>query len=206
MAAETQTTDAPETRRRGRPPKTIDLGAVADVLERLLSEGGVENVSHVRTAAELGVSRATLYRTLPTKQDLLGVLFERMTDELLSAAIVATSDPELSPGERLRSLMAVHIVSAVRMRHYLVVFFDGGWLPEDVSDNWRRWRSEYSRLWEDTVAEAAAAGAIRSSDPHTATRLILGGCIWVSRWYRPERDDATQIAQVAFELLAQQQS
>ena len=52
-----------------------DLGlAVADAVAELCAEGGYEAVSIVDTAEKLSVSRATLYRTVPTKEDLLGIL------------------------------------------------------------------------------------------------------------------------------------
>ena len=66
-------------RPRGRPRRVIDLDDLLDGVERLFRQGGLEGVSIERAAAELGVSRATLYRTVPSKEHLLGLLFKRMT-------------------------------------------------------------------------------------------------------------------------------
>ena len=57
--------------RSGRPRLTIDRDAVADAVAELFAEGGYEAVSIVDTAEKLSLSRATLYRTVPTKEDLL---------------------------------------------------------------------------------------------------------------------------------------
>lgn len=133
----------------------------------------------------MGVWRATLYRSVPTKEHLLALLFERMTAELGAAAELVASDPDRNAHARLHGLVAVHIDAAVRMRHYLFVFFEGGRLPSGTNEHWRRWQKDYERLWLDTVAAAAAAGLIRTDDPAVATRLLLGVCIWVSHWYRP---------------------
>src|SRR5437763_356926 len=73
---------APVPRKRGRPPRAIEPDAVVDAVERLFADGGIDAVTIERTAAELGVSRATLYRTVPSKAQLLGLHFVRMTKEL----------------------------------------------------------------------------------------------------------------------------
>lgn len=64
-------------RTRGRPRFEIDRDAVADAVAGLFRERGYETVSIVGTAQRLAVSRATPYRTVPTKEDLLGILLDR---------------------------------------------------------------------------------------------------------------------------------
>jgi AcrR family transcriptional regulator len=59
----------------------IDRDAVADAVEGLYVEGGIDAVSIVGAAQRLDVSRATLYRTVPNKEDLVGILFERSMHE-----------------------------------------------------------------------------------------------------------------------------
>src|SRR5437868_14879419 len=89
----------PVRRGRGRPRRDIDREQVADAVEELFEEGGYEAVSIEETAKRLGVSRATLYRTVPSKEHLLAILFERMTTELYAAALVIVEDPSLSARE-----------------------------------------------------------------------------------------------------------
>ncbi len=98
---------APAPRKRGRPPRTIETDAVVEAVERLFADGGIDAVTIERTAAELGVSRATLYRTVPTKAHLLGIHFERMRQELDRGAREAVAAPDTSARERLVALMRV---------------------------------------------------------------------------------------------------
>jgi AcrR family transcriptional regulator len=189
-------------RRRGRPPKTIDPVELADAASTLFAQGGIDAVTIERTARELGVSRATLYRSVPTKEHLLGLLYDRMADELMSAAVAAAHPDGRTSRERLHALMRVHIERAVRLRHYLLVFTGSGWLPEGALDGWSERRTDYAKLWFDTVAAAIEDGAIRARDPAVATNLILGMCIWVTRWYRPDQgSSADHIVAVAVGLL-----
>jgi AcrR family transcriptional regulator len=193
--------DEESPRPRGRPRTEIDSDAVADAVAGLFVEGGMDAVSIVSAARKLDVSRATLYRAVPTKEDLLGILFERSTREL-TELVSAAMEAEIPVAERLRRMVELQVDAAVRMRHYLSVFFGGADLPADVVDRWRPWTREYEGLWTKCVEEAMDAGVLARSNVVAATRLVLGMCIWVSRWYRPsEGIETADIAESAIALL-----
>jgi AcrR family transcriptional regulator len=177
-----QVSDAP--RRRGRPPRTIEPDAVIDAVERLFAAGGIDAVTIERTAAELGVSRATLYRSVPSKAELLGLHFVRRNEELYDAARKATSARGATPRERLEGLIRVQIQAAVKMRDYFFVYFDGSQLPPAVYQDWRRWADDYEKLWIKAVGNAIRSGDLSPGDPLLTTRLILGMTIWVANWFR----------------------
>ena len=194
------TTPAP--RKRGRPPLAIEPDALIAAVERLFAEGGIDAVTIERTAAELGVSRATLYRTVPSKAQLLGLHFVRMTRALDRAARRATSARGTTPRDRLVGLIRVQIQAAVAMRDYFFVYFDGSQLPKPVYDDWRRWADDYERVWIKTVGDAIKAGALSPGDPLLTTRLILGTTIWVANWFRArEGFNPTAIEDRTLELL-----
>lgn len=175
---------------------------MADAVAELFAEGGYDAVSIADTAAKLSVSRSTLYRTVPTKEDLLGILFERRTRQLTEDAQAAVARHAGQPGEQLRELVRIQVHGAVQMQHYLPVFFGGGNLPPEVFGRWQLWARDFEALWYDVVAEAMAEDTLEPGDPVVTTRLILGMCIWVSRWYRPlGPHGADDIADVAIGLL-----
>lgn len=175
---------------------------VADAVERLFAEGGYEAVSIERTARVLSVSRATLYRTVRSKEHLLGILFERKYKELSDSAQRIVEKEDASPGDRLFDLVRLHVHTAIEIRHYIFVFFGAGWLPGEIYADWRRWQREYELLWRGAVIEAMEAGELPADDPVVTTRLMLGMCIWVSRWYRPhEGREPAEIAESAVRLL-----
>ena len=188
-------------RPRGRPRLTIDRDAVADAVAELFYEGGYEAVSVVDTAEKLSVSRATLYRTVATKQDLVGVLFERNTREIeekVRAAIADIADP----AECLTELVRLQADAAVQMRYSMPVFFGGGDLPKDVLQRWHSWSRRFEKMWLSVVEANMEAGYIEKAAPIITTRLILGMILWVSRWYRPnEKITSEQIADEAVRLL-----
>jgi AcrR family transcriptional regulator len=193
--------DAPR-RGRGRPRRSIDREQVADVVEELFEEGGYDAVSIEETAKRLTVSRATLYRTVPSKEHLLAILFERMTTELYDAALIIVEDPDLTPRQRLEHLVRAQIDAAFRQRNYLLVFFGGGNLPAEDFEHWKAWRRRYEGLWLRVVEEAIKTGDLPDDDPRLITRLITGMTTWVARWARPGGPhDAAHIADVALRLV-----
>lgn len=185
----------------GRPRREIDPAAVADAAARLFSEGGYDAVSIEAAAEQLSVSRATLYRTVPTKDHLLGILFERSTKDLHADAR-ALVDSTNDPADQIFGLVRLQIGAAVAMRRYLTVFFGGVGLPEEVVARWHQWTREYEDVWITAVTRAIEAGVLQRADPTLTTRLLLGMCIWVSRWYRPvEAFSAEDIADAAVQLI-----
>jgi AcrR family transcriptional regulator len=200
--AELAVADPVAPRKRGRPPRTIDTDAVIAAVERLFAEGGIDAVTIERTASEMAVSRATLYRTIPTKQHLLGILFNKMNDELSEAAREVTQRPGTTALERLTGLIQVQIEAAVRMRDYLFVYVDRTRIPKPVYEEWRRWTDGYEHVWISTVANAIASGDLPPGDVRLTTRLLLGMTIWVANWYRPrENISPDEIHQRALEVL-----
>jgi AcrR family transcriptional regulator len=138
-------------RPRGRPRLTIDRDAVADAVAELFAEGGYEAVSIIDVAEKLSVSRATLYRTVPTKEELLGILFERSTRELTDRVKTVIAEYD-DPREQLIEMIKLHADAAVKMRIYMPVFFGGGDLPPDVLKRWH--------TWEPPIREVVARGGL----------------------------------------------
>jgi AcrR family transcriptional regulator len=187
--------------KRGRPRKDIDPSALADAVAELFQEGGADAVSIIDAADKLNVSRATLYRSVPTKEHLVGILFERSTRQLTEDAqkIVETVE---DPHDQLSGLVTLLVQAAIDMRHYMPVFFGGGDMPSDVMSRWHKFSREFEGLWVQVVAANMESGTLAPADPVVTARLILGQCIWISRWYRAsEPYDAAIIMDAALRLL-----
>jgi len=199
--AEPEQVDGVKRRPRGRPRAVIDMDAVADVVACLFVEGGASAVSIVNAAEKLDVSRATLYRAVPSKEDLVGILFERTIHQQggLLANIV---DADMPIRDKLVRLIEIQVEAAVRMRAYMPAFFGGAGLPPDVFVRWQAWSREYERMWARCVRQAMDEGVLVHCDPAIATRLILGMFLWIARWYRPDEGiDTAEITEVAVRLL-----
>lgn len=191
----------PAARRPGRPKLQIDLDAVAHAAAALFAEVGYDGMSIEAVAERLSVSRATLYRTVASKDELLVILFERSTQDLHreASALVASVD---DPRDQLVKLIHVQVGAAVRMRRYIAVFFGGAGLSTEAYARWHVWTREYEGIWAGVVERAMDAGVLEKGDPLVATRLILGMLNWVSRWYRTSENlTPDEIAEASIQLL-----
>jgi AcrR family transcriptional regulator len=185
------------SRPQGRRRKEIDLAAVAEGAARLFSEGGYEAVSIEAVAEKMSMSRATLYRTVRTKEQLLGILFERSTQGLDRAAN-ALVDENREPKDELLAWLSLHIAAAIETRGYMAVFLGSPASFPEVLARWQKFTRSYEKLWVGVISRAMDAGVLLPGDPVLTTRLLLGMVIWVSRWYRPgEKYTADQIAEAA---------
>lgn len=173
------------SRPRGRPRLDIDRNAVADVVAELISEGGPDALSFNDAAEKLSVSRATLYRAIPTKEHLLAVLLERSMAEMNQLVAETVKDVK-DPREQLLALVELQIDAAIRMRRYMPLFFGQGDMPAETYAHWQGWVRDFEQRWVKVVRRNMAAGALPEGDPVITTRLLLGATLWVSRWYRPE--------------------
>ncbi|EFC83484.1 transcriptional regulator, TetR family [Parafrankia sp. EUN1f] len=191
----------PKLRRPGRPRSVISMEEVARAAAQLFSQGGYSAVSIEAVAERLSVSRATLYRTVSTKEDLLGIVLERYTTDLGERArqiIEADRDPRAT----LEGLLRIQVDAAITTKEFLTVVAGGTGVQSDSYRRWQKWSHEYESMWQGVVARAIDAGVLAEADPVVTTRLLLGMAIWVSRWYRDsEGHSADEIADVAVRLI-----
>jgi len=186
----------------GRPRVEIDLVKVTDCAAQLFAEGGFDAVSIEAIAERLSMSRATLYRRIQSKDDLLVMLFERSTEELERAATALVEEGK-EPADELFTLVRLHVGTAIDTRNQMTVFFGGAGLPRDVFKRWQAFSRRYETLWCRAVQRSMEAGVLPPGDSVLTTRMLLGMIIWVARWYSPsEPYGKEQIADAAVNLIS----
>jgi AcrR family transcriptional regulator len=65
-----------------RAPERLTLGAIVDAAEQLVAAEGFEGLSMRKLARACGVGAMTLYGYVPTKDDLLGALADRLLGDI----------------------------------------------------------------------------------------------------------------------------
>jgi AcrR family transcriptional regulator len=155
----------------------------------------------IETVAEgLGVSRATLYRTVRSLDELNGIILDRVVNDVERDARAMLSQHD-DPRAALEALIRFQIDASIRMRNYVGVYYGWG-LSKDSYKHWRKWAAGYETLWTSVVDAAIRAGHLRGDDALLTTRLILGMVNWVSRWYRTSGSyDSEQIGNAAVALV-----
>jgi AcrR family transcriptional regulator len=149
---------------------------------RLFAEKGFAAVGIREIASEVGLSSATLYHYMGSKDDLLQ---EIMTDRL--GRLVTVTRQALTgldrPEDKLVTVVRVHVL--VHALH-----------PDSVVDHHIRdlgpkaraaviaLRDEYETIWRSLLAEGTAEPAVfRIGSPKLTRLALLEMCNGVARWY-----------------------
>lgn len=154
---------------------SADHAEIATAVLQLVGELSAERITIAHVAKHLGISRVSMARRCPTDADLwqmTAAFIRRRMSEGLSSCLVG----KVSPPERLRSLVAVHIeliMSAPALRDILFsrrLRQNHSVLNRELAEA----RLQFHRLLARAVQEGIATGDFPgASDPDETARRII---------------------------------
>ena len=153
-------------------------------------------------AARAGLSKVTLYKYVPSKEDLLWRVFER-TMETSRSGLERIVAMELPVDEKLRRIVAFQVSLLAEQAPFLTVFFsEESGLPPALARRVARQKRAHDAAIEHVVTQGIAEGRFRAVDPRLFVFAIDGICNWMTKWYRSDgRLGAGDIAAVFVDLL-----
>ena len=171
----------------------------------LFAERGFHGTGIRELAVRAGLSSATLYHYMGTKEDLLVRIMRESLERLLTAGQqIARAGP--AP-ERMAGLVQIHVLTHATQRLQTQVV-DGE--MRALSPTRRReivaLRDEYETLWSKAIETGQEDGDFALQPPRLARLALLDLCSGVARWYQPQgpttREElATRYAEMALGLL-----
>jgi AcrR family transcriptional regulator len=170
----------------------------------LFASRGFEATGIREIARDAGISVASLYHYMPSKEHLLVGLIRDAMQRLLGPGRFiagAAMDPAVAVGEMVRTHVRVHAEDNVRCT------IADGELRSLTGDNRREivgLRDQYQALWEQLIGEGAAVGTFEVPEVKTATFALLGMCTNVARWYAPGGPKSVEELAEDFVVLALQ--
>jgi len=183
--------------RRGRPG--YDQRAIVEVAVAAFNEYGYESTSMGVLAERLGLSKATIYHHVSSKEELLSLAL----DHALSALEGVLDEPGAKMGtaaDRLSHVLdrAVHVLVSELPYVTLLLRLRGN---TDVERSAVARRREFDRAVATLVLAARDDGSLRSDiDPRIAERLLFGMVNSIVEWYRP--DGSEDVDRLASDVLA----
>lgn len=136
-------------------------------------------------AAELKVTKASLYYYFSTKEELLYEVHLLSMHDVLSRLHSARA-AFTSPAEQLQEVLTQHL-------RLLAADYEGAFLLQqeyDLPPNYREeivgLRDQYERGVLEIVHEGVRTRVFRVKDARVAVRMLLGGVNWFLRWYRSD--------------------
>ncbi|MGE0826954.1 MAG: TetR/AcrR family transcriptional regulator [Candidatus Binatia bacterium] len=148
-------------------------------------EHGYQATTLVTVAERLGISRVTLYRYCPSKEELLVRVFER-TIAIFQRGLQQICTQPISPEEKLRQVIRHQVRLMADHRNFLTVFFsEEGSLPADMERRARAERRTYDELIEGVIREGIESGRFAPLPAKLVSFALLGMCNWMYQWYQP---------------------
>lgn len=169
---------------------------------RLFATHGFDGTGIRKIAEEAGITVASLYHYVGTKEDLLERMMSESMSELLTPA-KAAAERAGDPIARIGALVDLHV-----RRHatYSQLCLIGDTELRSLSPARRAGivalRDEYQSLWQRAIAEGAAAGTFAVPDVSLATMALLQMCTGVAYWYAPEGRLSLDAISAAFVAMA----
>jgi AcrR family transcriptional regulator len=164
-----------------RPPHPD--GRVRAAAVALFAVKGFHGTGIRELADAAGLSSATLYHYIGTKEDLLVDIMQTSLDRLLTAAgQVLTESP--SPVAAMSGLVQTHVVAhALRQAETVVVDTELRALSPERRRPIVALRDEYEDLWESVIEKGQASGSFQVPDASVARLALLQMCSGVANWY-----------------------
>lgn len=181
--------------------RPYDIDSITDVAFGVFAERGFDAASMDDVARAAGITKASIYHHVPSKEALLA----RGLDRALDALFAVLEEPAArtgSPGERFAAIVRRVAEITMSMRDEVSVLFRvrGNSVTEVAAMERRR---AFDTLVVELVRQAQASGEIRGDvEARLLVRLVFGMSNSLVVWYRPVgRISATEIARAVEQLV-----
>lgn len=158
--------------------------AIRDAALRLFSTVGFAGTGIRLIAQEAGISLASLYHYMSSKEDLLVAMMRTNIRGLLTESERALEGLD-GPVDRIRALVRVHVTIHATQSMLCVV---SDTEIRSLSEEFRREivadRDKYEALWRDAIDRGIEAGDFARVDTALASKALLQMCTGVAHWFR----------------------
>lgn len=159
---------------------------IAQAALELFAEKGFYATGIRDLADKVGITTASLYYYMGTKDDLLVRLMVTGNQRVLSAAREALTDVH-SPESQLCVLVYVHILAhTIYQLETQVIDSEMRAIDEPDYSLVVGIRDAYERLWTEAIAEGVSTGMFSVADPKMTKLALLSMCTGVTFWYRKD--------------------
>ena len=164
-----------------RPRGTLTDELILDVSSKLFRERGYDRTTLDDVAAELSVTKPSLYYYFRSKEEILlaciAAAYARMRERLAAA-----DDPAYSGRRRVELMMRIYMEVISDDTGVSIVLADERVMAEAGQKLYREMRRELNAALERRIAHGVSDGSLRTRDVSTTAAAIFGMFNWVSHW------------------------
>lgn len=193
---------------RPHPQSTLAMSRREVIEAHLLDVSATQfaNVGYRQTtldtiAGQAGLSKASMYRYVANKQELLCKIFVKV-----GATFAHTLEPiqtaPLPPQEKLRCAMQqlLRIISE-NVALFTVFSKEESDLPSQLLTQVRKIRQRNAIGLENILREGIEHGVFRAMDTRLVVQAILGMCTWLHKWYSPKDERIDDVVATFLSLI-----
>jgi AcrR family transcriptional regulator len=171
--------------------KSLDEGRVPreEILQRaslLFYERGYGATSIRDIAEAVGLSSSTMYHHFANKQDVLYAIVSRFMTDFVEATVPVLRDTAVSPTERMRRIVRLHIEISDDRRVELLIGNPIRYALDPAQrEHATALQIAYHDAVRDTIAEGCGTGEFRAEDVSMTTMAILDMLNGIREWFSP---------------------
>lgn len=172
--------------------KSLDDGPVLrwQILQcasRLFYERGFGATSIRDIAEAVGISSSTMYHHFANKRDVLHAIVSNFMTDFVDATVPVLRDRSLSPTERMRRTVDLHITISDDRRPELLVGNPIRYALDPVQkDEGIKLQTAYHDAVRDTIEEGCRTGEFAVGDVSITTMAVLDMLNGIREWFSPD--------------------
>lgn len=172
---------------RSRTPREDKRNAVLTTAAQMFNERGFHATSLDDIAAQLKVTKPTLYYYVKNKDEIL-LACVRQGLQMMIDGIEASHRAGGSAIDQLRTCMAMYGHIVTQPFGMCLIRVADQEVPIESRVELRRIKSLIDHEFRRLVTAGIAEGSLLPCDPKLTAFTIAGGLSWIGRWYRPDGD------------------
>ena len=166
--------------------RAIDTQALVAAAARVFERRGYADATLDDIAAEVGVSKPTVYQYVSSKQRLLEIIVEQAIYPLREGIEQIVED-QADAGEKLEAYVRLHVNAAIRYKpYYVVLMADQHQLSPQALRSYQSWARQVNHATEQLLQQGIKEGLVRADiDLAVIANLLNSALTSIARWYRP---------------------
>lgn len=152
----------------------------------VISRNGYQNATMEDIAAELLMTKGSLYYYFKNKEEILYSCHNLILSDAMEKMEAIYSE-ELSSMDKMKKAIKMHLDIAIREKEVfnLIVKPEQLFSEENIEEIIQK-RDSYAGIFDKIITEGVKRGEFTVSDKKMVRMIILGATNWVQVWYSPE--------------------
>jgi len=152
---------------------------------KIVNEKGYQKATMEEIAAELLMTKGSLYYYFKNKEDLIFQCHEMVLVQAIEE-LQQYINAKQSNEEKLREMIKTHIQYAIEKKEtFNMIIKPDQTFSEDQLNPILLKRNEYAGLFDQVILAGIKTAEFTIDEPKIARMILLGSMNWIQQWYNP---------------------